>query len=131
VVADVRDLPFEPGSVRELYAAHVIEHFPLQEAERVLLPHWRRVLAPGGRLVIVCPDWEAMLEAHAAGQYSYDDLRLVTFGAQEYEGDTHFNMYTPSSLTALCERVGFTAVTVKDKARRNGACFEMEIEAVR
>ena len=82
-------------------------------------------------LVIICPDWEAMLSAYAAGGYSFDDLRLATFGAQEYEGDTHFNMYTPDSLTRLLEGAGFTLVNVREKGRRNGACFEMEVEAVK
>ena len=131
VVADVRDLPFEPETVSEIYAAHVIEHFPVQEAERSLIPHWKRLLSVGGRLIIICPDWEAMLAAYAEGRYSLEDLRLATFGAQEYEGDTHFNMLTPASLTALLERAGFSAVTVKEKGRRNGACFEMEVEAIR
>jgi hypothetical protein len=72
-----------------------------------------------------------MLDAYAEGRYSLEDLRLATFGAQEYGGDTHFNMLTPASLTALLERAGFSAVTVKEKGRRNGACFEMEVEAIR
>ena len=31
VVADVRSLPFEPGTVAEIYSSHLVEHFPIEE----------------------------------------------------------------------------------------------------
>jgi hypothetical protein len=55
----------------------------------------------------------------------------VTFGGQEYEGDFHFTMFTPSSLTTLVTRAGFADVTVVDRARPNGDCLEFELVATR
>lgn len=129
VVADVRDLPFEPGSVSEIYAAHLLEHFPVEELKRVVLPHWISRLAPGGRLVAVVPDAQTMIAEYAAGRFSFDDLREVTFGDQEYEGDFHYNMFTKESLSELLEGAGLEHVTVTAAARRNGVCYEMEIVA--
>ncbi len=127
VVADLRSLPFDPGTVDEIYAAHVIEHFSDEELHRSVLPHWRSLLAPGGVLRIVVPDAEAMMKRHAEAEMSFDELRLVTFGDQEYSLDYHFTMFSPASLVAVLKQHGFDMVEVVAAARRNGLCSEMEL----
>ena len=129
VVADVRRLPFGEGQVSEIYSAHLLEHFPVEELTRSLLPYWFSLLRPGGRFVAVVPDAETMLAEHAAGRMSFEDLREVTFGDQEYEGDFHFNMFSQRSLCQLLEAAGFADAEVTEAARRNGLCYEMEIVA--
>jgi predicted SAM-dependent methyltransferase len=129
VVADVRRLPFDAGEVDEIYSAHLLEHFPIEELTRSLLPYWFSLLRPGGRFVAVVPDAETMAREFAAGRYSFDDLRLVTFGEQEYDGDFHFTMFSHDSLVDLLRRVGFDEVRMAETGRRNGACYEMEVVA--
>ena len=131
VVADVRSLPFEPGTVEEIYSSHLVEHFPVEELRRALLPHWLDLLRPGGRIVAVTPDAEAMVKAAAAGRMSFEDLVRVTFGDQEYDGDYHFAMFTPESFGSLLAEVGFEDVTLVECGRRNGLCYEFEIAAAR
>jgi SAM-dependent methyltransferase len=131
VVSDVRALPFERGSVDEVYSSHLVEHFPLEELRRVVLPHWFEVLRPGGKLVAVTPDAQTMIEEAAAGRIPFDDLQRVTFGDQEYDGDFHFAMYTPDSFAGLLSEVGFTGVEIVERGRRNGLCYEFEIRAER
>ncbi|MBR8175127.1 class I SAM-dependent methyltransferase [Burkholderia ambifaria] len=131
VVADVGGLPFDKGSVDEVFSSHLIEHFPQEELRRRLLPHWRSMLKPGGRLRAIVPDGEAMLQGVAAGSYSFDDFREVLFGSQDYNGDFHFNLLTPESLTKLVEEAGFGQVEVPVRGRRNGQCFEFELSAIR
>jgi SAM-dependent methyltransferase len=131
IVAEVGDLPFEPATVAHIHSAHLLEHFPVEELTRRLLPYWCRLLRPGGTFSAVVPDSETMIEEYAAGRFSFDDLRLVTYGEQEYDGDFHFNMFSKASLCELLGAVGFTDVKVVESGRRNGACYEMEIEARR
>jgi hypothetical protein len=131
IVADVGDLPFEPGSVAVIYSAHLLEHFPLEETRRRLLPYWLDLLEPGGTFTVIVPDAESMLAEHAAGRLPFEDLRLVTFGDQEYDGDFHFNMFSKTSLSNLLTGAGFTDVRVIDAGRRNGVCYEMELSARR
>jgi predicted SAM-dependent methyltransferase len=131
VAADVRKLPFEPGTVEEIHSAHLVEHFPIEELRRVVLPHWRELLRPGGRLVAVVPDAEAMVRETAEGRMPFDDFQRVMFGDQEYDGDFHFSTYTPDSLSALFAEAGFQAVEIVDRARRNGLAYEFEISAER
>ena len=131
VAADVRKLPFEPGTVEEIYSSHLVEHFPIEELRSVVLPHWRDLLRPGGRLVAVVPDAEAMVRETAEGRMPFDDFQRVMFGDQEYDGDFHFSTYTPDSLSALFAEAGFEAVEIVDRARRNGLAYEFEISGER
>ncbi len=126
IVADIRALPFGPGEVSTLFCAHLLEHFPVEEVRRSLLPYWRSILKPEGSLVVVVPDSESMLDAYAKGEFSFSDLREVTFGGQEYDGDFHFNMYSRDSLIALLTEAGFDDVAITVSGRANGLCREME-----
>lgn len=127
IVATVETLPFDPRSVQEIYSAHVLEHFPLEQLRRRILPAWTQLLRAGGQLRAVVPDAQAMLEAHARGEFDFEALRLVLFGGQEYEGDFHFNMFTPASLTDLLVEQGFVDIEIPARGRRNGDCLEFEI----
>ena len=131
IVAKLDDLPFAPEEVDEISSTHVLEHFPEQLLVRKLLPYWTSLLRPGGRFRAVVPDWQAMLAGHAAGDISLEDLREVTFGGQEYEGDFHFTMFTPERLGSMLVDVGLTDVVFDAVARPNGKCLEFEISAVR
>jgi ubiquinone/menaquinone biosynthesis C-methylase UbiE len=51
--ADAERLPFSDHSFDAAIAQHVIEHFATPER---LLREWHRVLAPGGRLVLLTPN---------------------------------------------------------------------------
>lgn len=131
VVADVYALPFEDGTVAEFYSSHFIEHFPLEEFRRRLLPALRSKLAPGGIFRAVVADVDAMMRAYVAGDYPFDDVREVVYGCQNPGGDFHYNMFTPSSLTELLTAGGFSAVTIVEAERVNGKSPEFEIEAIR
>jgi hypothetical protein len=131
VVTDVTTLPFKEGTVQEIFSAHVLEHFPQQELARKLLPYWRRLLAAGGMFRAVVPDAEKMISELTQGRYPFSEFREVFFGGQEYGGDFHFNLFTPTSLGALLTDAGFEDVTCIEKGRRNGKCFEFEVTATK
>jgi hypothetical protein len=131
VIAPVDAVPFEAGEVVEVFNSHLVEHFPQEQFVREVLPYWVSLLRPGGTLRVVLPDAGSMLDGFAEGTVSYDDLREVLYGGQEYEGDYHFNMYTSASLASILEAAGLTEVTVEAEGRRNGACLEMQLSARR
>jgi predicted SAM-dependent methyltransferase len=131
IVADVGKLPFGPGEVSEIFSAHLLEHFPVEQLRRQLLPYWRSLLEPGGTFAAVVPDPDTMFREYAAGRMPFEEVRLATFGAQEYDGDFHFTMFTSESLVQLLNEAGFAGVALRASGRRNGACYEMEIEARR
>jgi hypothetical protein len=129
IIADVGDLPVREHCVDEIFSAHLIEHFPLETMRRRLLPYWRSRLRSGGTFRAVTPDAAAMVQATAAGTMPFDDFREVTYGTQDYDGDYHFNLFTPDSLQALLQEAGFERISVPVAGRRNGKCFEFEIVA--
>ena len=127
VVAAVNDLPFEEGTLSEIFSAHLMEHFRQDEIVNELLPYWYGLLKKGGRFRAVVPDGEAMTKSFAAGEMSFEDYRLVTYGGQEYQGNFHYTMYSAESLSTLLRNAGFQNVTVIDRGRRNGLCLELEV----
>ena len=71
---------------------------------------WRRVLKPGGKLVVECPDFEGVLARYQA---SGDEAELLNvFGAYRFPGDGHKWGYTHASLQAALEAAGFVDVQV-------------------
>ncbi|MDR7038323.1 hypothetical protein J2X36_003082 [Methylobacterium sp. BE186] len=129
IVAEATNIPVDPGSAIEIFASHIVEHFSLRNLEDVILPYWRSLLAPGGRLVIIAPDGAAMLKAVSDRTMSFEAFREVLFGAQEYEGDFHLNLVTTDTTTVSLQRSGFASVAVDYHSRPNGLCYEFRITA--
>jgi len=129
IVSDVSALPFEKATVDSIYAAHLVEHFTEQALKNQILPHWYDVLKAGGELTVIAPDAMAMLDAYSRGEFNFDQLREITFGGQEYDGDFHFTMLSPETFSKLLLDIGFKDVAVKASNRKNGACLEFEILA--
>lgn len=128
VVAEAGVLPFDVASVDEIRSAHFLEHFPPARLKK-LLDYWRGLLRPGGTFTAIVPDAESMILRFARNEYSWEDLKEVTFGGQEYPGDFHFSMFAQEELVRTLEDCGFHDVTLVEVGRRNGASLEMEVRA--
>ncbi|AQQ27424.1 DUF4214 domain-containing protein [Burkholderia cenocepacia] len=129
IVAEATGLPFGNGEVSVLRAAHLIEHFPQEQLRREVLPYWRSILKSGGTLHVIVPDAEHMFAEYYRGTYPYEHFRTVLFGGQDYGGDFHYNMLMPDQLSMLLREAGFETVRWLARGRKNGLCFEMELEA--
>lgn len=131
VVAEVDQLPFAKGEVAEICSAHLLEHFPLEQLRRELLPYWVSLLRADGVFRAIVPDGANMARAFVSEEYPFENLRQVTFGGQDYDGDFHYNMFSSDSLSQLLRDAGFTRVEVVAENRENGGCKEFEIVAAR
>jgi predicted SAM-dependent methyltransferase len=131
IVAEVDQLPFEANQVDEIFSAHLLEHFPQEQLVRQLLPYYHSLIKNGGQFHAVVPDAEAMIHAYSNGGYPYEDMREVLYGGQDYDGDFHFNMFTPESLSKMLTEAGFATPTIVASGRKNGRCYEFEISAVK
>ncbi len=129
VVADADRLPFDPGSIAEVFSSHMLEHFPREQLRRELLPYWRSLMADGGTFRAVVPDADSMIRKYGRGEMSWEDLREVTFGGQDYSGDFHYDMFTTESLGDLLREAGFRDPQFPVVGRPNGRCLEMEVVA--
>jgi SAM-dependent methyltransferase len=91
-------LPFEDGAFDVVFSSEVIEH--VADTAR-WLSEVRRVLAPGGRLLLTTPD--------------HGRLRLLLGGVERYcdpVGD-HLHLYTARSLRGLLRDFGFSDIAVR------------------
>lgn len=131
VVAEVDQLPFAKGEVAEICSAHLLEHFPLEQLRRELLPYWVSLLRADGVFRAIVPDGANMARAYVSEEYSFESLRQVTFGGQDYDGDFHYNMFSVESLSQVLRDAGFTRIDVVAENRENGGCKEFEIVAAR
>jgi SAM-dependent methyltransferase len=115
VTADVRALPFADDYADEAMAIHVIEHFYVWEVPD-LLKEWRRVLKPGGRLVLECPDLTrvlAHLVSRLAGFEVPDRFTMwPLYGDPSYRDPLmcHKWAWTPATLAAEMQRAGFIGI---------------------
>lgn len=104
---DIRDLSrFANDSVDEIYAGHVIEHFDPGEIQPVLTEWWR-VLKPGGKFALECPDIEACCRAFINQPERRFELLTTIYGAVQGVKVPHLYGYTFEILRDLLYCVGF------------------------
>jgi predicted SAM-dependent methyltransferase len=112
--ADVRALPVMDDTVDEAIAIHVLEHLPRWEAPKALI-EWRRVLKPGGRLIVELPNLIKCCESVLAMP---ENLRMGLwglFGDPSYQSELmcHRWAYSPDELVSEFRAAGFRRVRVE------------------
>lgn len=128
VICDLHQLtPFPDNHADEVLAVHVVEHFWRWEIEAVLR-EWMRILKPGGRMILECPNLQAACEAFLANPSSASGhgnagqrTMWVFYGDPSWKDPlmVHRWGYTPASLAELMGSIGLT------KARQEPAQFKL------
>ena len=72
------DLPYEDGSLNEVYWSHVLEHIPYCNIESVVTGIYNK-LETGGKFRTVCPDMRKIVEA-----YMNDDISQFERGKNHW-----------------------------------------------
>lgn len=109
IKSDVSNLwMFKDGTVDEIYASHILEHFSHVRTQYVL-EEWRRVLKKGARAAISVPDFDAMVKLYVRVGMN-DFIRNMLYGDQGYDRAYHYTGFTFSTLAALCVKSGFSDV---------------------
>lgn len=103
----IHPLPDTDGSIDEIRASHVLEHFPHADVPNVLAD-WVRVLKPGGTLKIAVPDFGVLAEQYRAGA----DLPIQSYimGGQVDANDYHGALFDETSLRNLLQACGLISI---------------------
>lgn len=140
VICDLRDLSVFPDNhADEVMAVHVVEHFWRWEFEGILR-EWVRVLKPGGRMVLECPNLKSACEAFLAdpegasspvkaGQRS----KWVFYGDPQRKNPRMVQRwgYTPQSLSDLLCSAGLRDVLIVPSTQGQSGAEVMRVEAIK
>ncbi len=98
---------YADGSVVEVRASHILEHYPYGQAQDVLR-EWARVLCDGGVLKLAVPDLEKISRWYLGGM----DLNVLgyLYGGHVDEDDYHKAAFDATLLRLMLEEAGLVAV---------------------
>ena len=79
-IVDVRDLSaFADDSFDIVRASHILEHFYVDEVPNVLA-EWRRVLKPGGWMIVCVPSFRATILRYKVNPHTINPCLIEEFG---------------------------------------------------
>ena len=104
-----------PNCVSEIISFHLFEHLPRPGGQEpnveTALRRWYEILKPGGKLIIECPDFDAVVNQYVFGMK--ERINNI-FGLNRFDGDKHQWGYSPISITTLLTKHGFVDIVVSD-----------------
>ena len=132
VDADVRELPFPDNYADEVMAIHLIEHFYIWEVPDVV-NEWKRVLKPGGKLVIECPDLEKTIKHMYEGRHEPQLTMWPLYGDPSHQDPLmcHKWGYNAHSLIMLLKHIGFDNPVVEPAQFHMKDLRDMRVVAIK
>lgn len=113
LLCDAKEIPLPDGCAAELMAIHVFEHFPRWESESALA-EWRRLLRPGGKLILELPNLvkccQNYLDGRVRGGKNPDQLARWGIYGDPRTGNRWMNHpwgFSPEELIGLVTAAGF------------------------
>lgn len=138
ILCDAKTIPLDDGVADVVMAIHVWEHFYRWESESVIA-EWRRILKPGGLLILELPDLikccKNIVEGFTNGRHPDQLGRWGLYGDPRLEDKymCHPWGWAPDELMSFLQEHGFKSTKHKPtEFHRSGMKHrDMRIEAVK
>lgn len=109
IVADIIEgLPLADGSVEEIHASAIIEHFYVPDLIEKVLPEILRILKKGGRFYCAQPDFQKVIKSD-----NWHDIQQNLYGAKHnipVEHDIHKQCWDSVHLIEVLKDAGFKKI---------------------
>jgi len=132
ILCDVKSIPLEDECADVVMALHLLEHFYQWEAPAVV-QEWRRLLKPGGKLILELPNLEAACRNLLKGMK--DQMSMWPLYGDPGHKDPymcHRWGYTPKTVTRFLKQQGFKKIQIlKPQTHGRRANRDMRVEAIR
>ena len=133
---DLRRLEIETNTADAVAAIHVLEHFYAWEAPD-LLTEWKRVLKPGGKMILELPCMDKVF-AYVANCVQSNSKMMEFMSLFALWGDPKYRDpamchrwgYFQATLKSLLEYVGMREITFLSP-RYHFACRDMRVECLK
>ncbi|MBE2189377.1 MAG: glycosyltransferase [Desulfobulbaceae bacterium] len=121
VSMDIRNLELPDSCAEFILASDVLEHFSHRETDAVL-KEWARVLKPGGKIEIRCPNLRLQMNAYQRGDWDADVASYMVFGGQTNPGDYHCVAFDEKSISKHLEKAELKveSITLQDYPQSKG-----------
>lgn len=124
VYTDFTKLKYEDGSVDEIRAHHVFEHFNRAEALKLLF-QWRRWLKLGGVLHLETPDFDMSLFYYAFGSWKTKmEVGRHMFGSQEAKWAYHLDFWSRRKFNRVLRAAGFMNIKISQHSNSFSKYFK-------
>ena len=118
-VGDVSNLShLKDGEVSEIYASHILEHFPHVRTLEIL-KEWNRVLEVGGILYIGVPDFKRTIEIYRKVGHLTDWMVNFLWGDKGYKTAFHYSGFDAKRLSGLLLAAGFSEASQVENFQYN------------
>jgi len=116
-------LTYGDGSVDEVRASHVLEHFSHTQTLAVLT-EWARVLKPGGLMRVAVPDFDKVIEAFRSGD---PRAEAYLFGGQTDQDDFHHAAFTKQAMMEGFDAAGLVNLGPWDSEIQDCASYPISL----
>lgn len=117
-----KPLPYKDGSVEEVRAMDIIEHFDKFKVMGII-KDWCRVISPGGLMIIKTPDIKNICERYypkaKSGEITWEKLSTIIHGGQNYHGNFHEVSFSFEWLSDILSKHGMINFNKRDAGNQN------------
>jgi predicted SAM-dependent methyltransferase len=135
-VGNANDLSrFADNTFSQVYASHVAEHLDYTAELSLTLNEWKRVLVPGGTILLSVPDLDVLAtlildKERLTLEERFLVMRMI-FGGHTDPFDYHYTGLNEEFLTEFLQGAGFTSITRVESLGCFNDTSEMEFVGTR